>query len=40
MATPYESDIVAWAGKQAALLRAGKLSFVDALNSDERFFLV
>jgi hypothetical protein len=35
MATPYETDIVAWAGEQVALLRAGKLSFVDALNIAE-----
>lgn len=35
MATPYETDIVAWASEQAALLRAGKLSFVDALNIAE-----
>jgi ribosomal protein L29 len=35
MATPYETDIVAWAAEQAALLRAGKLSLVDALNIAE-----
>ena len=29
MGTTYESDVVAWANEQAALLRAGKLSAID-----------
>ncbi len=29
MSTSYESDVVAWANEQAALLRAGKLSAID-----------
>ncbi len=29
MSTTYETDIVAWANEQAALLRAGKLSQLD-----------
>jgi hypothetical protein len=27
--TPYETDVIAWANEQAALLRAGKLSDID-----------
>jgi hypothetical protein len=30
MGTSYEKDVVAWAKEQAALLRAGKLSAIDA----------
>ncbi len=30
MGTSYEKDVVAWANEQAALLRAGKLSAIDA----------
>ncbi|NCA90493.1 MAG: DUF29 family protein, partial [Gammaproteobacteria bacterium] len=30
MGTPYETDIIAWANEQAALLRAGKLSEIDS----------
>lgn len=30
MGTPYESDVVAWAREQAALLRSGNLSAIDA----------
>ena len=29
MGTTYETDVVAWANEQAALLRAGKLSAID-----------
>jgi hypothetical protein len=29
VSTTYETDIVAWANEQAALLRAGKLSQLD-----------
>ncbi|CAG9173469.1 hypothetical protein LMG23992_02462 [Cupriavidus laharis] len=29
MGTTYETDVVAWASEQAALLRAGKLSAID-----------
>jgi hypothetical protein len=29
MSNPYETDIIAWANEQAALLRAGKFSEVD-----------
>ncbi|UIF86281.1 DUF29 domain-containing protein [Cupriavidus sp. UYPR2.512] len=32
MGTSYETDVVAWAREQAALLRAGKLSAIDALH--------
>lgn len=35
MGTPYETDIVAWANEQAALLRAGKFSELDAFNLAE-----
>lgn len=35
MVTSYETDIVAWSREQAALLRAGKLSAIDALNIAE-----
>lgn len=35
MGTSYETDIVAWANEQAALLRAGNLSSIDALNIAE-----
>jgi hypothetical protein len=35
MGTPYETDIVAWAGEQAALLRAGMLTAIDAANIAE-----
>lgn len=35
MGTPYETDIVAWANEQAALLRSGHLSDIDALNIAE-----
>ena len=30
MNTPYKTDVVAWAVEQACLLRAGKLSAIDA----------
>jgi hypothetical protein len=30
MGTPYETDIVAWAGEQAALFRAGMLTAIAA----------
>lgn len=30
MGTTYEQDVVAWANEQAALLRTGKLSVIDA----------
>jgi len=33
--TPYESDLVAWASEQAALLRAGMLSALDAVHIAE-----
>jgi ribosomal protein L29 len=29
MSTPYETDVIAWAEEQAALLRAGRLSELD-----------
>ncbi|MFL6673744.1 MAG: DUF29 family protein [Massilia sp.] len=32
MGTPYETDAVAWAREQAALLRRGKLTSIDAFN--------
>jgi hypothetical protein len=35
MGTPYETDVVAWAHEQAALLRSGNLSAIDALNIAE-----
>jgi hypothetical protein len=35
MTTSYETDVVAWANEQAALLRSGKLSAIDALNIAE-----
>jgi hypothetical protein len=35
MGTPYETDIVAWAIEQAALLRSGHLSDIDALHIAE-----
>jgi hypothetical protein len=35
MVTSYETDIAAWAHEQAELLRAGKLSAIDALNIAE-----
>ena len=35
MGTSYETDIVAWANEQAALLRSGKLSAIDALQIAE-----
>lgn len=35
MATSYETDIVAWSIEQAALLRAGKFSAIDAANIAE-----
>jgi hypothetical protein len=35
MDTSYETDIVAWANEQAALLRAGKHSAIDATNIAE-----
>lgn len=35
MGTPYETDAVAWAFEQAALLRSGQLSAIDALNIAE-----
>ncbi|WP_387489206.1 DUF29 family protein [Photorhabdus sp. RM96S] len=30
--TRYETDVVAWANEQAALLRAGKFSEIDVVN--------
>ncbi len=33
--TRYETDVVAWANEQAALLRAGKLSEIDIINIAE-----
>lgn len=35
MGTPYETDAVAWAYEQAALLRSGQLSAIDAFNIAE-----
>jgi hypothetical protein len=35
MSTAYETDVVAWAKEQAALLRSGNLSAIDALNIAE-----
>ncbi|ETS32246.1 DUF29 domain-containing protein [Photorhabdus khanii] len=35
MGTHYETDVVAWANEQAALLRAGKLSQIDIENIAE-----
>lgn len=35
MGTPYETDVAAWAEEQAALLRSGDLSEVDAINIAE-----
>lgn len=35
MGTLYETDLVAWADEQAALLRSGKLAALDALNLAE-----
>ena len=35
MGTPYQSDVIAWAREQAALLRSGKLSEIDAQNIAE-----
>jgi hypothetical protein len=35
MTTSYETDVVAWANEQAALLRSGNLSAIDALNIAE-----
>jgi hypothetical protein len=32
MSTAYETDVVAWANEQAALLRSGNLTAIDALN--------
>jgi hypothetical protein len=29
MSTPYETDVIAWASEQAALLRAGRLAEID-----------
>ncbi len=34
--TRYETDVVAWANEQAALLRAGKLSEIDIIRGDRR----
>jgi len=35
MGTPYETDVVAWAHEQAALLRSGNLSAIDAVHIAE-----
>jgi hypothetical protein len=35
MGTSYDTDIVAWANEQAALLRAGRLDAIDVLNIAE-----
>jgi hypothetical protein len=35
MGTPYETDIVAWANEQAALLRTGHFPAIDALHIAE-----
>lgn len=35
MATAYETDVFAWANEQAALLRGGRLTEIDALNIAE-----
>ncbi len=35
MGTRYETDVVAWANEQAALLRSGKLSQLDIANIAE-----
>ena len=35
MGTSYKTDLVAWANEQAALLRSGNLSAIDALNIAE-----
>jgi hypothetical protein len=35
MDTSYDTDVVAWANEQAALLRAGKLDAIDVLNIAE-----
>ena len=35
MGTSYETDVVAWANEQAALLRSGKISEIDALHIAE-----
>lgn len=35
MGTPYETDVVAWANEQAALLRAGNLAALDLMHIAE-----
>lgn len=35
MSTPYETDIIAWADEQAALLRAGQFSGIDVTHLAE-----
>jgi hypothetical protein len=35
MSTPYETDIIAWANEQAALLRVGKLAEIDVAHIAE-----
>jgi hypothetical protein len=35
MGTPYETDVIAWAREQAALLRSGNFSAIDAANIAE-----
>jgi hypothetical protein len=35
MGTSYDTDVVAWAEEQAALLRTGRLAAIDALNIAE-----
>jgi hypothetical protein len=35
MSTPYETDIIAWADEQAAMLRAGQLSAIDVTHIAE-----
>jgi hypothetical protein len=35
MGTSYDTDVVAWANEQAALLRAGRFDAIDALNIAE-----
>ena len=35
MSTPYETDVIAWANEQAALLRAGRLAEIDIVHIAE-----
>jgi hypothetical protein len=35
MGTSYDTDVIAWANEQAALLRAGRFDAIDVLNIAE-----